>query len=394
MTMLNRRTLFASTMAVATAAKEAVLGRSAEAALPKDVEPRGTVGRLERLPRLDLESQHDFITGFRQFVNVDMNRAAEARMNAILKANGLDPANDPPVEKVLELTANDPVIANSARSWLSAQQLSWKTLRNEFHGNADAYLAEMDAADKVGPGTLELNPDLKLPDYTRHEIHIQPGGYVGDPFAGHSYLYGTNNFYTGRNNQDELHIALANALPLPADGKVLRILEQGTSCGQLAVALKQRFPNAEVWGIDCGAPMVRFAHMRAADLGVEVHFAQRLAEDSKFPDNHFDIITNNIMFHEVSPEGTHAVLKESLRTLRPGGVYFPIDFYTGSPPPKTAFGKFRSWWDSRWNGEVWRLTYAAFDFKGAMKQAGFDVNENGPSARPGAKANILGTKRA
>ena len=78
MTMLNRRTLFASTMAVATAAKEAVLGRSAEAALPKDVEPRGTVGRLERLPRLDLESQHDFITGFRQFVNVDMNRAAEA----------------------------------------------------------------------------------------------------------------------------------------------------------------------------------------------------------------------------------------------------------------------------------------------------------------------------
>jgi len=394
MTMLNRRTLFASTMAVATAAKEAVLGRSAEAALPKDVEPRGTVGRLERLPRLDLESQHDFITGFRQFVNVDMNRAAEARMNAILKANGLDPANDPPVEKVLELTANDPVIANSARSWLSAQQLSWKTLRNEFHGNADAYLAEMDAADKVGPGTLELNPDLKLPDYTRHEIHIQPGGYVGDPFAGHSYLYGTNNFYTGRNNQDELHIALANALPLPADGKVLRILEQGTSCGQLAVALKQRFPNAEVWGIDCGAPMVRFAHMRAADLGVEVHFAQRLAEDSKFPDNHFDIITNNIMFHEVSPEGTHAALKESLRTLRPGGVYFPIDFYTGSPPPKTAFGKFRSWWDSRWNGEVWRLTYAAFDFKGAMKQAGFDVNENGPSARPGAKANILGTKRA
>ncbi len=394
MTMLNRRTLFASTMAVATAAKEAVLGRSAEAALPKDVEPRGTVGRLERLPRLDLESQHDFITGFRQFVNVDMNRAAEARMNAILKVNGVDPANDPPVEKVLELTANDPVIANSARSWLSAQQLSWKTLRNEFHGNADAYLAEMDAADKVGPGTLELNPDLKLPDYTRHEIHIQPGGYVGDPFAGHSYLYGTNNFYTGRNNQDELHIALANALPLPADGKVLRILEQGTSCGQLAVALKQRFPNAEVWGIDCGAPMVRFAHMRAADLGVEVHFAQRLAEDSKFPDNHFDIITNNIMFHEVSPEGTHAVLKESLRTLRPGGVYFPIDFYTGSPPPKTAFGKFRSWWDSRWNGEVWRLTYAAFDFKGAMKQAGFDVNENGPSARPGAKANILGTKRA
>ncbi len=394
MTMLNRRTLFTSTAAAATIAQDTFLGRSAQAANRLDVEPRGTIGRLERLPRLDLESQHDFITGFRQFVNGEMTRAAEARINALLKAKGLDPASDLPIDTILEHTANDPVIANSARSWLSAQQLSWRTLRNEFHGNKDAYLSEMEAADKSGPGSLELNPGIELPDYTRHEIHIQPGGYVGDPFAGHSYLYGTNNFYTGRNNQDELHITLANVLPLPADGKVIRILEQGTSCGQLAVALKQRFPNAEVWGIDCGGPMVRFAHMRAADLGVEVHFAQRLAEDSKFPDNHFDIITNNIMFHEVSPEGIHAVLKESMRTLRPGGVYFPIDFFTGSPPSKTAFSKFRSWWDSRWNGEPWRLEYAAFDFNGAMLKAGFDVNENGPAARPGSKSNVMGTKRA
>lgn len=392
--MFNRRTLFASTVAAVGAATEALTARSAQAALPKDVEPRGSTGRLERLPRLDLESVHDFITGFRKFANGDMSRSANARMTAIIKAEGLDPDADLPIQKILELTGKDPVIANSARTWLSAQQINWRTLHNEFHANSDLYMAEMEAADKAGPGTLELNPDLKPPAYTTHEIHIQPGGYVGDPFAGHIYLYGTNNFYTGRNNQDELHIEYASAVPVPKTGKVTRVLEQGTSCGQLAVALKQRFPNAEVWGIDVGGPMVRFAHMRAADIGVEVHFAQRLAEDSKFPDNHFDIVTNNIMFHEVSQDGARAILKESMRVLRPGGVYFPMDFYTGGPPPKAAYGKFRSWWDSRWNGEPWRLDYAALDFAGAMRDAGFDVNENGPPARPGTKRNILGTKPA
>jgi SAM-dependent methyltransferase len=396
MTMLNRRTLFASTVAAAGAAKEMFGTTPAHAGLPKgsDVEPRGANGRLERLPRLDLESTHDFITGFRQFVNGQMSRSAESRINAILKSKGLDPNGDLPFETILEHTGKDPVVANSARSWLSAQQISWRTLYNEFHGNADAYMAEMEAADKAGPGTLELNPDMKPPAYTTHEIHIQPGGYVGDAFAGHMYLYGTNNFYTGRNNQDELHIAYAGAVPVPKDGKVLRILDQGTSCGQLAVALKQRFPTAEVWAIDVGGPMVRFAHMRAADLGVEVHFAQRLAEDSKFPDNHFDIVTNNIMFHEVTQQGARDILKESLRVLRPGGVYYPMDFYTGTPPPKTAYGKFRQWWDMRWNGEPWRLDYAALDFNGAMREAGFEVNENGPPSRPGAKRNVLGTKPA
>jgi SAM-dependent methyltransferase len=394
--MINRRTLFAATAATTAFVKSVVGVGSAEAAMPKgtDLQARGQDGRLERLPRLDLESQHDFITGFRKFVNGPLTGAAEKRMNAKLKAAGIDPAADPPIEKVLEIVGDDPVVANSARSWLSAQQINWRTLRAEFHGNSDAYLAEMEATDKVGPGTLELNPDIKLPDYTRHEIHIQPGGYVGDPFAGHSYLYGTNNFYTGRNNQDELHQQYAGAVPTPVDGKVLRILDQGTSVGQFAMALKQRFPKAEVWGIDAGAPMVRFAHMRAVDLNIEVNFAQRLAEDSKFPDGYFDIVTNNIMFHEVSQDGARNILKESLRVLRPGGVYFPLDFYTGSAPPKTAFGKFRSWWDMRWNGEPWRLDYAAFDMASAMRDVGFDVNENGPPGRPGTKRNILGTKLA
>lgn len=338
--MINRRNLFGASAATASFVGALFGSKKASAAISSskfnaaDVEPRGSNGRLERLPRQHLEAQHDFITGFRVFANRDMNSAARRRIANIMRAKGIDPTKKLPTADVLKHVGNDPLVAASARMWLSAQQINWKTLHDEFHGNADAYLAEMEAADNVGPGTLELNPDMAMPDYVTHEIHIQPGGYVGDPFAGHIYHYGTNNFFEGRNDQDELHIALANAMPEPEDGQVMRVLDQGCSCGQLSVALKQRFSDAEVWGIDVGGPMVRYAHMRAVDIGVDVNFAQRLAEDSQFPDNHFDLATNNIMFHEVTTEAAHQILAESYRVLRPGGVYYPIDFYTGNPVPR------------------------------------------------------------
>ena len=401
--MINRRTLFGATAATASFIGTLFSGNKASAATKSqefaaaDLEPRGSDGRLERLPTLHLESQHDFITGFRTFANRDLAGAARKRVAAIMRAKGISPTDDLPYEEVLEHVGSDPLVAASARIWLSAQQINWQTLYDEFHGNEDAYLAEMEAADNAGPGTLELNPDMDMPEYTTHEIHIQPGGYVGDAFAGHIYHYGTNNFFEGRNDQDEQHIASAAAVPEPEDGKVARILDQGCSSGQLSVALEERFPGAEVWGIDVGGPMVRYAHMRAVDLGVDVNFAQRLAEDSKFPDNYFDVATNNIMFHEVSPEGTVDILRESFRVLRPGGVYYPMDFYTGNPVGKGVYTTFRQWWDSRWNGEPWRLEYAKLNFDGfaqAMRDAGFEVNENGPPSGRRSKRNVMGTKPA
>ena len=137
------------------------------------------------------------------------------------------------------------------------------------------------------PGTLELNPDMHIPTYTKHEIHQQPGGYVGSPFAGPVYHYGTNAFYRARNienRQDENHTGLGNQMATPADGRVRRILDMGCGIGQLTIAVKERFPEGEVWGVDVAAPMIRYGHMRAVDLNVDVNFAQRLAEETKFPD--------------------------------------------------------------------------------------------------------------
>ncbi len=340
--------------------------------------PRGRFGRMERLPTLDLESRQDFLQSFRAWANRDLSRAAAARADAIVASHGYSPQADIPLPRALELLQDDPLLQTSTRAWLSCQQLAWNGLREEFEGNADRYLAEMEAVDRRGPGSLELNPDMKLPDYVRHEIHIQPGGYVGHPFAGHLYHYGTNGFYSGRNTQDELHVGAAQRMPLPADGKVRRILDLGTGIGQLAMALKERFPDAEVWGIDVGAPMLRYAHLRAVERNLDVHFAQRLAEDTKFPDGHFDLVVSYIMFHEVSPEGARAIVNEAYRIMRPGGVFYPIDFRLTGAPRRSAYGLYRLWWDHRWNNEVWTLKFRSAGLPDLIRAAGFSLNETEP----------------
>jgi len=383
--MLNRRSLFAATAAISSFFAAAFGGRAGNAATyrsenlsPKgDIAPRGAKGRYERIPDLDLESKHDFVTGFRQFQQ-RFTPIVKARIEKILESNGLDRKAELTMQETLELVGKDLLVQTSGRTWVSNQQITWKILEDYFHEHADEYLAEMEAADNDGPGTLELNADLEIPDYIKHEIHIMPGGYVGDPFAGHIYHHGTNSFsagvpFLGDNEQDQIQIKAVERLPLPEDGKVKRILDLGCGIGRLTSALKERFPEAEVWGIDVGGPMIRYGHMKARDIGVDINYAQRLAEDSKFPDNYFDIVTSLIIHHEIPTENNKKVVAEAYRITRPGGYFYPIDFRTrgdtGAP-----YGQYRRWWDHRWNCEPWSPEFVAFDFAGELEKAGFTIN--------------------
>ncbi len=390
--MFQRRSFLLSSAAAAAAGLSAFKANAK--GLPFDVEPRGTNGILERLPRVDLESAQDFMTGYRVFTNQELNKAALTRCNEILKANGLDPNAPLSMEDTIKLMAPDPTMGLYIHNWENTQRAMWATVQREAHKNADAYMTEMDRAMTTGPGTLELDSNLVLPPYVKHEIHIQPGGYVGDPFAGFIYLHGQNVVFSGGNFQDNAQVMFAGAVPTPADGKVKRVLEQGCSIGQMTMALKLRFPQAEVWGDDVAAPMLRFAKVLAVDRGIDVHFVQQLSEKSKFPTNHFDVVTNNLLFHEVTTEGARGIIAEAFRTLRPGGVFYPIDLFTGSAKPKNAYTQFRAWQDYRWNAEVWRMEYTALDLEDEMRKAGFVVNENGPTARRGTGRNVMATKPA
>jgi ubiquinone/menaquinone biosynthesis C-methylase UbiE len=392
--MIGRRELFGAAAATAVLART-LQGEVAKAATPAQaadamqklaaLSPRGADGRLLRLATLDLESQQDFTLAFRLLHSKQIRVASVNAFERVLEAEGIDPTTPLSADQVRRIAEKDPAINIANKTWLANQQVTWKTLQDHFHGNYDHYMSELEAGDKAGPGALVLSPAMTIPDYTRHEIHIQPGGYVGDPFAGHIYHYGTNSFYIsviGHNEQDQVHKGTVSRLPLPEDGKVRRILDMGCGVGQYTVALQERFPDAEVWGVDIGGPMVRYSHMRAARLGVGANFAQKLAEDTGFPDRHFDIVTSYIMHHELPADMTRKVIAEAQRVTRPGGVYYPVDFNSGGTR-SPARSMYQRWWDHRWNNEVWSLEYHSMNFTDEIAQRGFTQVKNAKAALPG-----------
>jgi len=398
--MIKRRTILGAGAMLATAAATAPraqaqqLGVGGPKALgertdtpgqiypPGTLAPRGRFGRMERLPTLELESRQNFLRSFRAFVNLSLSRNAAERANEVLRENNLPTDREIPESQAIELLMDEPLMQIASRAWLSAQEQTWGGLQEAFEGEMGKYLAEMEAVDNYGP-ILELNPDLEIPDYARHEIHIMPGGYIGSPIAGYMYHYGTNGFYMGRNDNDEVQISAAQRMPVPADGKVLRILDLGTSVGQFAMALKERFPDAEVWGIDVGGPLVRYAHLRATERKLDVNFAQRLAEDTKFPDNHFDLVTSYILHHEVDPEVTRKIFQEAYRITRPGGVFYPVDFPQVGAQVRSAHRMYRFYMDHRWNCEPWTPLWQRCNPQQMLRDAGFALNTEGPVVLPG-----------
>lgn len=384
--MINRRKLLMTSVVAYTAGMAAF--KAAAKGLDFDVEPRDTIGQFERLPRLNLENSQDFYRGFRHWVDTDLARASRRRALEILRENGVDPREDIPMEQVVAMMKDDHLLGLNVHAWENTQTAMWKEIQLEYHNQADFYLEEMEQAEKSGLGSIELHSEMHIPQYASYEIHLQPGGYVGDPFAGYIYVHGENIVFNNGNYQDEAQQRMSRTVPRPPNGKVSRILEQGCSSGQFCIALKERFPEAEVWGSDVGAPMLRYAHQRSVDLGIETHYMHEVSEDSRFPDNHFDIVTNYILFHEIPEAVAKGVIKEAYRTLRPGGIFYPIDAFTANPPAKSAYRKFWTWRNYRWNEEVWFLEYMALDMAGSMRDAGFIVSKTGPKGQYDATQSV------
>ncbi len=334
---------------------------------------RGRHGRMPRLRSLDLESQQDFVRGFRQWMFTDLDPLINAHAEGLAVATQTT-KGEAEVDALRATFDVDPFIASRMRLWITNQRLMWNGLTDQFRSNPEHYLNELEMAETSSPGGLELDPDLQLPDYCRHEIHIQPGGYVGDELAGALYHHGTNSFYMGQNDSDEFHISLAQRVARPADGRVERIVDLGCGIGQLTLSLKEASPGAKVVGLDVAAPLLRYAHKRGVELGLDVTFAQRLAEDTKLAANSVDIAAAYILFHEVPSVAAKAICAEVFRILRPGGVFDVTDFATGALREQaTPFQKYRSWADHHYNGERWSQEFVTSDFVETLRSVGFDA---------------------
>lgn len=234
-----------------------------------------------------------------------------------------------------ELETQAPVLANEPASmaplmhalpaypwfaWMErgAQKMLWRA-------TSDAVRAAGPEAAPDGPATVELDPELALPDwYTDWDIHVQPGGVWSSEAAARVYELGARLVMMGENDDYRFHhLFVETALPRR---DYARILDMGCGFGKSAWPMKQAYPDAEVVGVDLSAPCLELAAARASARGLAVRFVQADAADTGLEAGTFDLVTSTMLIHEVPLDTLAGLFREAARLLKPGGLLRFMDF--------------------------------------------------------------------
>ena len=124
----------------------------------------------------------------------------------------------------------------------------------------------------------------------------------------------------------------AACVKLPKGGKCLDV---GCGSGALAIAVGKRNPKAEIVGIDrWGKEYASFSkplcERNAQAEGVSrISFRQGDATHLDFPDETFDAVVSNYVYHNI-PGDRQQYLLETLRTLKKGGTFALHDIFSKS----------------------------------------------------------------
>jgi SAM-dependent methyltransferase len=269
------------------------------------------------------------------------------------------------------------------RFYLSARRTSQELIWAAVTGPADGAVAPASgAAPTAAGGELTLDPSVAPPAYAAAiDIHCMPGGYLqdrgdGDMGAGAVYDRGVYLYMSGLMGALNNSVAQLGALWLRTrmpDFAPARILDLGCAVGHSTLPWAERFPDADVTGVDAGAALLRYAHARAGSLGVRAHFVQADAEAAPFPDASFDLVTSTILLHETSTRALPAILAECRRLLRPGGVMLHIDqprFDDDDP-----WATFMQEQETHYNNEPFWRAYRRLDLGAVARDAGWAADE-------------------
>lgn len=125
---------------------------------------------------------------------------------------------------------------------------------------------------------------------------------------------------------------VASKVDLPPKAHVLDI---GTGSGALAIAIAKRHPDAMVIGTDPWDQNVtpgvdqKLCQANAKAEGVKhAVFMYGIAQKVEFPDETFDAVVSNYVYHQVQGMDRVDAILEALRTLKKGGVFVIHDIMT------------------------------------------------------------------
>jgi SAM-dependent methyltransferase len=339
----------------------------------------------------DERARDAFIASLREYTMSELYPQLRRHYDEVLAPRYAAQHGEPPrsVDQVRTVMEDSQLYTGYSLLVRGTQELLWDTVGEAVERQLPT-LIERAADAQLKGGTLELNPSLPLPNYTAAvDIHVMPGGFhteiaPDDVFAGALYDRGVHLFAFGGLGplNDELGAATAAAVKRQCpDLAPQKILDMGCGAGHATLPLADAFPAAEIYGIDLGAPMLRYAAARAGSLGYSVHFSQQDATRTNFPDASFDVIASTLLLHEMPRPAILALLRECHRLLKPGGVMLHHDLLRW---PDEPFEAFMMAWTTRHNNEPYERASGTLRFPEDCASAGFDPAEVFVVAQPGA----------
>lgn len=263
----------------------------------------------------------------------------------------------------------------------NAQEMVFESVRPQVERSAEALSKTVGQVSEVRPagGSLTLDPDVEIPAYlTALDTHLLPGGFYrqtdgeNDAVQGARSVLGSAVFGSGIKNYNigGPGATIANFLRVRhPEFQPKAIVDLGCTAGRNTVPYVDMYPDAEVYGVDVSAPLLRFGHAQCEAEGRKVHFVQADAQKLPFEDDSIDLITSSFFFHELPVKVTEAVLAECHRVLRPGGVLLMFEL-----PPNKACEPYHNFfldWDTWFNNEPHYAAYRAQDPADLCARAGF-----------------------
>jgi ubiquinone/menaquinone biosynthesis C-methylase UbiE len=161
--------------------------------------------------------------------------------------------------------------------------------------------------------------DVEIPSYySSQNFHGIEGGYLTSSAA---VTYDPITQYVLPPNETWVRQGLVDAIRV----QPRRILDLGCGTGSTTLMLKQRFPEAEVIGLDLSPYMLVRAEHKAEAAALDIHFRHGNAEKTGYPDASFDLVTASLLFHETPPAISLKILQETFRLLTSGGQVLILD---------------------------------------------------------------------
>lgn len=207
----------------------------------------------------------------------------------------------------------------------------------------------------------------ELPRYYRRNFHFQTDGYLSSHSA-RLYEHQVELLFGGSADaMRRLVIAELRRKFGTSDGKGLRFLEIAAGTGRSTRFVHLAFPKAKIVATDLSDPYLKEAQKKLAKFN-RIDFVQADGTALPFQSESFDAVYSVFLYHELPLTAREAILKESKRVLKPGGVFSLVDsLQTGD---MAALDKILEDFPKQFHEPFYR-DYVAHPMEDLVKAAGF-----------------------